>query len=124
MFALVSSLVSFQAVPSIGSRRGQLSHVRIALWFGACVLFHASSVLLSARFFLFQRNALHAVAQRFLSDFEIVADKKTHEALIEHICGVHEGVNLQTNTYFDKYRRRTYVTPKSYLSFIDNYKKV
>ena len=38
--------------------------------------------------------------------------------------GVHDGVNTLTNNYFEKFRRRTYVTPKSYLSFIDSYKKV
>lgn len=69
-------------------------------------------------------DALHATAQRFLSDFEMACDEEVKANLVTYICSVHDGVNTLTNNYFEKFRRRTYVTPKSYLSFIDSYKKV
>jgi dynein heavy chain len=37
---------------------------------------------------------------------------------------VHNMVTDVCELYFGQYRRRTYVTPKSYLSFIDFYKKL
>lgn len=70
------------------------------------------------------REALHATADRFLREFEISCDQKTKDSLIEYVCRTHETVNQMTQTYFEKFRRRTYVTPKSYLSFVDSYKKV
>mmetsp|Transcript_11859 Transcript_11859/g.17623 ORF Transcript_11859/g.17623 Transcript_11859/m.17623 type:complete len:4548 (-) Transcript_11859:28-13671(-) len=69
-------------------------------------------------------EALHATAEQFLSDFEIVSTKEQKAELVNFMCNIHERIVLITREYFEKYRRNTYVTPKSYLSFIDNYKSI
>jgi hypothetical protein len=46
------------------------------------------------------------------------------EGLTQHICEVHDVVVKTTEEYFNTYRRHVYVTPKSYLSFINSYKSV
>ena len=44
--------------------------------------------------------------------------------LINHMGKVHKMVDDSTQVFFEKYRRRTYVTPRSYLGFIELYREV
>lgn len=69
-------------------------------------------------------EALHATAAQFLSDFHIVHSGNQKEELVNFMCNIHEKIVLLTREYFEKFRRNTYVTPKSYLSFIENYKMI
>eukprot|EP00762_Andalucia_godoyi_P004467 ANDGO_08124.mRNA.1 Dynein gamma chain len=74
---------------------------------------------------LWPLDALHATAKRFLGEFSmLVATDQVRSNLVDHICNVHDLVGQTTGQYFAKYRRNVFTTPKSYLSFIDSYKKV
>ncbi|KAA0177346.1 hypothetical protein FNF27_01124 [Cafeteria roenbergensis] len=68
-------------------------------------------------------EALMAVARGFLDDFAIeTTDPKVKEGLMSHVGAVHRIVVDTCDEYWEAMRRRVYQTPKSYLSFIDNYK--
>jgi hypothetical protein len=43
------------------------------------------------------------------------------DSLVRFMSTVHDHVSRATSDYFDKFRRHVYVTPKSYLSFLDSY---
>ena len=45
-------------------------------------------------------------------------------SLINHMGKVHKMVDDGCNLFFERFRRRTYVTPRSYLGFIDLYRDV
>ncbi|KAL8616403.1 Dynein heavy chain 5, axonemal [Nucella lapillus] len=70
------------------------------------------------------RDALIAVADYFLSSFDIVASAETKHQLIHAMGVIHDGVADGCVEYFNRYRRTTHVTPKSYLSFLNGYKAV
>ena len=69
-------------------------------------------------------QALQDVARRFLASYSIlqVSNAAEKEQLVQHIAAVHNGVSTMTVKYFEQFRRNVYVTPKTYLSFIDLYK--
>ncbi|KAK3610339.1 hypothetical protein CHS0354_029807 [Potamilus streckersoni] len=70
------------------------------------------------------RDALIAVADHFLSDFNIECTIEVKKQVIQTMGLVHDGVAESCIEYFQRYRRSTHVTPKSYLSFINGYKTV
>ncbi|KPJ08753.1 Dynein heavy chain 8, axonemal [Papilio machaon] len=65
------------------------------------------------------REALIEVAQHFLSGFKA---KETKTQLIEVMGMVQDDVASACTSYYDRFRRQTHVTPKSYLSFLEGYK--
>ncbi|KAK8898529.1 Dynein heavy chain 5, axonemal [Tritrichomonas musculus] len=70
-------------------------------------------------------QGLVSVASNFISQIQIesqTADLK--ERLAECFADVHECVHEGTEEYFSRFRRRTYVTPKSYLSFLSSFKSL
>ena len=67
-------------------------------------------------------EALVSVSNHFLESFTIDCTQEEKEGLIGHMGGVHMMVNDVCTEYYHKMRRHVYVTPKSYLSFIDSYK--
>jgi dynein heavy chain len=70
-------------------------------------------------------SALSDVATAFIGSFDRLkgeADVKTK--LIAHMAAVHSSMTLACGEYFEKYRRNVYVTPKSYLGFLGEYKNV
>ncbi|XP_036448538.1 LOW QUALITY PROTEIN: dynein heavy chain 5, axonemal [Colossoma macropomum] len=70
------------------------------------------------------KDALVAVAQHFLASYSfqcseevkqsVIGTMGTFQDLVAHIC----------TEYFQRFRRQTYVTPKSYLSFIKGYQTI
>jgi dynein heavy chain len=70
-------------------------------------------------------QALQKVANSFLATFPVKVDNdKVKLDLVNHIAAVHNIVADQCTAYFGQFRRSVYVTPKSYLSFIDFYMEV
>mmetsp|Transcript_2907 Transcript_2907/g.5212 ORF Transcript_2907/g.5212 Transcript_2907/m.5212 type:complete len:2119 (-) Transcript_2907:878-7234(-) len=68
--------------------------------------------------------ALKDVATKLMGDFKIDCTQAVKEQLIQHMAGVHATVTEATQDYFQRYRRHVYVTPKSFLSFINSFKQV
>ncbi|XP_072937033.1 dynein axonemal heavy chain 8 [Epargyreus clarus] len=68
------------------------------------------------------RVALIEVAHHFLSGFQVVCSAETKQQLIEIMGMVQDNVAETCSTYYDRFRRQTHVTPKSYLSFLEGYK--
>ncbi|NXT53162.1 DYH8 protein, partial [Pluvianellus socialis] len=64
------------------------------------------------------------VASYFLSEFNMVCSSSVKTQVVETMGLFHDIVSESCENYFQRYRRRTYVTPKSYLSFINGYKEV
>ena len=67
-------------------------------------------------------DALMAVSEKFISDFPMETADENKQQLIQSMGGVHTSVTKACTEYFEKYRRHVYVTPKSYLSFLDGFK--
>ncbi|KPA85080.1 putative dynein heavy chain [Leptomonas pyrrhocoris] len=68
------------------------------------------------------REALEGVAARMLEDLVDVVPADFH-ALLPHLCvDVHASTTHMAQQYYDELRRRYYITPTSYLEFIESYK--
>lgn len=68
------------------------------------------------------RDALVAVSSHFLKNFSIVCTEEIKHELIEIVADIQDGVAECCDKYFDRFRRQTYVTPKTYLTFLESYK--
>ena len=68
-------------------------------------------------------DALVSVASKFLDDFYVDTSKDLKKELVFHMGKVHDMVTQVCDIFFQRMRRYVYVTPKSYLSFIDLYKE-
>jgi dynein heavy chain, axonemal len=68
------------------------------------------------------REALEGVAARMLQDLAGVVPTDFH-ALLPKLCvDVHASTTHMAQQYYDELRRRYYITPTSYLEFIESYK--
>ncbi|KAM6185105.1 dynein axonemal heavy chain 8 [Rhynchocyon petersi] len=70
------------------------------------------------------KEALIAVASYFLSGYNIVCSSEIKRQVVETMGLFHDMVSESCEHYFQRYRRRAHVTPKSYLSFINGYKNI
>jgi len=70
------------------------------------------------------KDALIAVADHFLATFEIDCTDEVKRAMVESMGVVQDGVGTACIDYFQRFRRQTYVTPASYLSFLNSYRKL
>uniref|UniRef100_A0A8C9WHP3 Dynein axonemal heavy chain 8 n=1 Tax=Scleropages formosus TaxID=113540 RepID=A0A8C9WHP3_SCLFO len=69
-------------------------------------------------------EALVAVSSYFLSDYPMVCSPEVKRAVMQTMGIYHDKVSIACESYFERFRRRTHVTPKSYLSFINGYKTI
>lgn len=70
-------------------------------------------------------EALISVAESFIEKFkELDTNKETKSNLMKHMGNVHLMVTNLCDVYFARMRRQVYFTPKSYLSYLQAYKKL
>ena len=68
------------------------------------------------------KDALVAVSNHFLAEYDVVCTPEVKAELVDVMAVVQDVVSNFCVSYFDRFRRLTYVTPKTYLSFLANYK--
>mmetsp|Transcript_34956 Transcript_34956/g.25438 ORF Transcript_34956/g.25438 Transcript_34956/m.25438 type:complete len:963 (+) Transcript_34956:351-3239(+) len=75
-------------------------------------------------FLAWPEEALISVSSKALQAFKVDCSSEVKTELEKHMGRVHDLVHQVTLEYFQKLRRHVYVTPKSYLSFIDMYQSL
>ncbi|XP_002666734.3 dynein axonemal heavy chain 5 [Danio rerio] len=70
------------------------------------------------------RDALVAVAQHFLSNYSLRCSDEVKRSVVQTMGTFQDMVAEICTEYFQRFRRQTYVTPKSYLTFIKGYQMI
>eukprot|EP00796_Vickermania_ingenoplastis_P004622 gene4627-3332_t len=69
-------------------------------------------------------EALRSVAERLLTDIKPIMPEELMSKLPSLCVDVHSTITDMSQAYWDELRRRYYVTPTSYLEFIETYKAI
>ena len=75
-------------------------------------------------FFRWPKDALCAVGAHFLDKYELMCGADIKSQVIEVMGDMQDNVNDACTEYYNRFRRQCYVTPRSFLSFIEAYKTV
>lgn len=67
-------------------------------------------------------DARIAVSRHYLQSYPLVCSAETKNQVINMMSFVHNNVSETCVLYYDRFRRQTFVTPKSLLSFLESYK--
>lgn len=86
---------------------------------GSCL--HTNQVTIPAPLLLLPAPT---VSSKFIDEFKMACSEEDRSQLKLMMGHVHVYVTAACKEYFDKFRRHVYVTPKSYLSFIQGYKEL
>jgi dynein heavy chain, axonemal len=73
-------------------------------------------------FLSWPQDALVAVSRGFIGDFEVECTDSEKEQLMIHMGEVHNMATQACEDYFQSMRRNVYQTPKSFLSFLADFK--
>lgn len=69
-------------------------------------------------------DARLGVSRHYLQDYFIVCSDEAKNKVIEIMSFIHDHVSHLCSEYYDRFRRQTFVTPKTLLSFLESYKIV
>ena len=70
------------------------------------------------------KSALVAVSSHFLKDYSVQCTAGIKLNLYKVMASIQDSVNSTCLSYFERFRRTTHVTPKSFMSFLISYKDV
>lgn len=69
-------------------------------------------------------DARVAVSRHYLEHFDVACSPTVKKNIIDIMSWIHESVSETCISYFERFRRTTFVTPKSLISFLESYKKL
>ncbi|XP_032289207.2 dynein axonemal heavy chain 8 [Drosophila virilis] len=67
-------------------------------------------------------DACVAVSRHYLGELELICSEKVKDQVVDIMSWIHESVQDACFSYYDRFRRLTFVTPKSLISFLESYK--